>query len=154
MVKSDEFIANRIKWKAENYKLPSDHALYFDQLTDKQKGAYAGFLKTENIGIPVMIFVEPKNKNWTILGTRKILSNANGNTSSLLYDEIKDIKPHNIETLEKAKEAIDNNMPKSHWNELTLTDDKGSKRNIYATKGSDYFAMWNIIRMVRQLNLE
>ena len=152
MEKSDEYIARRLKWKAEKHSLPSEYSLYFEEFTDEQKEKYSGFLKDQNIGIPTLIFTERKSKNWTIIGTRKILWNGNGQSQSLSYSDIKQIKPHAFDNLEKVNEAINNSMPKSEWNKLTVTEKNGVERNIYANNGSDFFAMWNIIRMAWQLN--
>ena len=152
MEKSDEYIASRLKWKAEKNSLPTEYSLYFDELKDGQKEKYYEFLKDQNIGIPTLIFIERKSENWTILGTRKISWNGNGKSQSLSYSEIKQIKPHAFDNLEKVNEAINDSMPKSEWNELTLTDKNGVERNIYANNGSDFFAMWNVLRMAWQLN--
>ncbi len=153
MEKSDQYIAKRLKWKADKHDLPSEYSRYYEILSDGQKEQFSKFLKEQNIGIPTLVFTHPKNENWTILGTRKILWYGNGKSESLSYADIKEIKPHSFDSLKKAKEAIDNSMPKSEWNELTLTEKNDVKRNIYANKGQDFFAMWNIIRMAWQLNV-
>lgn len=153
MQKTDEYIASRLKWKAEQYKLPSQYSFYFENLTDEKKKYYSEFLIDKNVGIPTLIFTQPNSGKWTIIGTRKIIWGDNKQSESLIFSDIKEIRPHSLDSLEKMNQAINDSLPKAEWNELTLTQINDSKSNVYAHKGSDYFAMWNIIRMVWQLNL-
>ena len=153
MVKTDEYISSRLKWKAEQNNLPSEYSFYFEDLTDEKKKYYTSLLKDENIGIPTLVFTQPNSDKWTIIGTQKIVWGENQKSESLSFSAIKEIKPHSLDDLEKVKTAINDSLPKTEWNELTLIKENGKRMKVYTHKGSDFFAMWNIIRMLHQLNL-
>tara|TARA_R110002050_G_C8676994_1_gene492588 strand:+ start:59 stop:523 length:465 start_codon:yes stop_codon:yes gene_type:complete len=153
MKKTDEYILSRLKWKAEQYSLPTKYSFYFENIEDEKKAYFSESLNDQNIGIPTWIFTNPNNNKWTIIGTRKIMWSENGQSESLLFSNIKEIRPHSFDSMEKVNDAINDSLPKTEWNELTLTEKNNKKRTVYANNGSDFFAMWNIIRMVWQLNL-
>ncbi len=67
MVKTDEYIVGRLKWKAKQQDLPSKYSSYYDNLTNEKKEYYSKHLKDENIGIPTLIFTQPNNDKWTII---------------------------------------------------------------------------------------
>ena len=152
MQKTDEYIASRLTWKAKQYSLPTEYSIYFENLTQKKKDHYYEYIMDQNIGIPTLLFIQPNSTKWTIIGTRKIVWGENGQSESLLFSNIKEIKPHSLDSKEKFEKAVNGSLPKMEWNELTLTEINDKVSNVYAFKGSDYFAMWNIIRMVWQLN--
>jgi hypothetical protein len=152
MQKTDEYIESRLRWKAEKYNLPSQYSSFFENLSDKRKDHYSELLKELNVGIPTLIFTQPNSNKWTIIGTRKIAWGDDEKLDSLMFEYIKEIRPHSLNSFEKVKQATNNSLTKKEWNELTLTEKNGNKRNVYAYKGSDYFAMWNILLMVWKLN--
>lgn len=153
MEKTDEYIAKRLKWKAEQHRFPTQNSLFFENLTSDKKEHYSKLLKGLDFGIPVLIFTQPNNDNWTIIGTRKIFWGKDNESESLLLENIKEIKPHSFNEPKDAQNAIENSFVKSEWNELTLKDLNNTVCNVYANKGSDFFAMWSILRMVWQMNL-
>lgn len=154
MDKSNEYLADRIKWKANGLELPSEYSFYFENLTNDRKEYYSTRLKDKNIGIPTLIFTQPKSTKWTIIGTRKLVWGDNKQSCSILFSDIREIRPHSLDNLEKVKDAVNGPLPKMEWNQLTLTLENDEKRSIYSNKGQDFFAMWNILKMMRQLSLD
>ncbi len=153
MVKTDGYIAGRLKWKAEKNNLPSEFAFYFENLAGEKKAYYTALIKDKNIGIPTLVFTQPDSDKWTLIGTRKLVWGENQESESVSISAIKEIKAHGLDDLKKVKTAINGPLSKTEWNELTLIKGNNEKINVYAHKGADFFAMWNIIRMLWQLNL-
>ncbi|MCL5247467.1 hypothetical protein M4I21_16725 [Cellulophaga sp. 20_2_10] len=152
MQKTDEYIASRLVWKAEQYKLPTEYSFYFKNITQKKKDYYSEYIINQNIGIPTLLLTQPNSTKWTIIGTRKIVWGDTRKSESLLFSNIKKINTHSLNSKEEMEEVFNGALPKMEWNELTLTKKSDEKAIVYALKGSDFFAMWNIIRMVWQLN--
>ncbi|MCF8716439.1 hypothetical protein JM658_16550 [Joostella atrarenae] len=108
--------------------------------------------KNLNIGIPVLVFTQPNNDKWTIIGTRKIVWGEYDKFKSLLIETIKEMKPESLVKLNETGKATKESMKKAEWDELTITSLNSEKFIIPAFKGSDFFAMWNILLMSWQLN--
>lgn len=152
MQKTDEYIAKRLKWKAEKHSLPTEHSFLFESLPTENQKYYSELFENLNIGIPVLIFTQPNNDKWTIIGTRKIVWGEYDKFESLLIENIKEMKPESLVKLSESGKATKESMKKAEWDELTITNLNSEKFIIPAFKGSDFFAMWNILLMNRQLN--
>ncbi|RED42595.1 hypothetical protein DFQ10_1081 [Winogradskyella eximia] len=67
MQKTDEYIAKRLKWKAGKNSLPTQHSFLFESLPTENQKYYSELFKSQNIGIPVLVFTQPENDKWTII---------------------------------------------------------------------------------------
>ncbi|MDN3494251.1 hypothetical protein [Winogradskyella bathintestinalis] len=152
MQKTDEYIAKRLKWKAEKHSLPTQHSFLFESLPFENQKYYTELFKSQNIGIPVLVFTQPNNDKWTIIGTRKIVWGEYDKFQSLLIENIKEMKPESLVKLMETGKVTKESIKKADWDELTITNLNSEKFIIPAFKGSDFFAMWNILLMNRQLN--
>ena len=148
MVKTDEYIADRLKWKAKKTTCLQNMHSILKIWQGEKKAYYTALIKDKNIGIPTLVFTQPDSDKCTIIGTRKLVWGENQESESVSISAIKKIKAHGLDDLKKVKIAINGPLPKTEWNELALTKENNEKINVYAHKGVDFFAMWNIIRML------
>lgn len=72
MIKSDQYLQERVIWRAGQHKLPTANAIFFDELSQEQKRKYETLLRGTDIGIPALLFVG-KNNKWTIVGPERWL---------------------------------------------------------------------------------
>ncbi|EDM45733.1 hypothetical protein SCB49_07987 [unidentified eubacterium SCB49] len=154
MQKTDEYIAKRLKWKAGKHNLPTENSFLFDGLPTENQNHYSEFFKNLNIGIPVLLYTHPKNDKWTMIGTRKIVWGEYDEFESLPISEIKEMRPKSLMEISKTGKATKEQVKKSEWDELTITNLNSEQFIIQAFKGSDFFSMWNILLLNRQLNRE
>ena len=66
MQKTDEFIINRLTWKAEKFKLPTKSAFYFKDLSSDLQEYLSNQIDKETSGTPVLFFTKP-TKEWTLV---------------------------------------------------------------------------------------
>ncbi|ADY28798.1 hypothetical protein [Cellulophaga lytica] len=152
MQKTDEYIAKRLKWKAGKHSLPTQHSFLFESLPSENQKFYSELFKSQNIGIPVLVFTQPTNDKWTVFGTRKIVWGEYNNFESLLISDIKEMRPQSLVEISENEKVTREQVKKAEWDELTITNLNSEQFVIPAFKGSDFFAMWNILLMNWQLN--
>ena len=151
MTKTDSFIESRIKWKAGGYKLSSNLTVYYKDLSLSQKEFYDQQIKNLNIGIPVLLFTRKRDDSWTIIGTQKVAWYSAQKISSLDYLRFQFMATDDIYELKYNGKTELNPIKKLEWDELTVLDTENNKLKIPSYNGSDFFAMWNILRMVTNL---
>jgi len=151
MQKTDDFITNRLKWKAEKFGLPTRFAFYYDDLLSDIKNHLAQQIDKENCGTPVLFFTKP-TKEWTLVCSQQVICNDNAKIVSLNISDIKQILPTTFDPTLVGK-VIDINTlkKKSEWDTIKIIDKKGSSNIFYADKGGDLFALWNILLMAARL---
>jgi len=151
MTKTDSFIENRIKWKAGGYKLSSNLTVYYKDLSLSQKEFYDQQIKNLSIGTPVLLFTRKRDDSWTIIGTQKVAWYSTQKICSLDYLRFQFMATDDVyELIYNGKTEL-NPIKKLEWDELTVLDTENNKLKIPSYNGSDFFAMWNILRMVTNL---
>jgi hypothetical protein len=145
MQKDDEFIANRLIWKAGKYTLTEHFSLFFKGLTKETQQYLEARIDTTKSGIPVLFFTKPTNE-WTLICTRQVIGYNNHEIICIDLSNIKSVSQtafkrysNNKITYQQAK--------KSEWDEVEIEDRKGNKYVFHAYKGTDLFALWNILLM-------
>ncbi len=154
MSKSEEFIENRIKWRASKHDLPNKSVRLFENLTDETKAEYLTHFNEEDCGKIILLFTDSKN-NWTALGTKKIIGFDGTKFNSVKFDSIEDVDSKNRkEYFEKAEagETKLKKIKKRNESELLVTEFNGKETTFITKKGSDLFSLWNIMMMIEQLN--
>ena len=76
MEKSDDFIANRLLWKAEKYKLPTKSSFYYKDLSPDIQQYLNTYFDRSTSGQPVLFFTKP-TKEWTLICSRQVICNNN-----------------------------------------------------------------------------
>ena len=150
MQKTEEFIIKKLKWKAEKFGLPTEFAFCFDDLPSQTKNELANQIDKENCGTPVLFFTKP-TKEWTIICSQKVIFNDNTRIVSLNLSDIKQILPTAFDPTMIGK-SIDINTvkKKTEWDTIKIIDKQENSYILCADKGSDLFALWNILLMAKR----
>ena len=154
MHKTEDFIENRIKWRASKHDLPNKNVHLFENLTADKKAEYSTHFNENDCGKIILLFTDSK-KNWTAIGTKKIIGFDGTNYNSVELNSIKDVDSKNRkEYFEKAEtgETKLKKIKKRNESELLITDFNGKETIFITKKGSDLFSLWNIMMMIKQLN--
>lgn len=148
MEKTDDYIRNRLLWKAGKHNLPTSSSFYFSDVAQNIKD-YLAIHIDDSSGIPVLFFTK-STKEWTLICTREVICNNNQTIFRLVIADINRFKPT---TLESLKGRID---PKAHnkfeWHEVTIFDKQEKRHVLHADKGADLFALWNILLMAVRMS--
>lgn len=153
MQKTEEFIENRIKWRASQHDLPNKSILLFENFTAETKARYLTHFNEEDCGKIILLFTDSKN-NWTALGTKKIIGFDGTKFNSVELDSIEDVDSKNRkEYFEKAEagETTLKKIKKRNESELLTTEFNGKETIFITKKGSDLFSLWNIMIMITRL---
>ena len=145
MQKTDEFIINRLTWKAKKYKLPTKFTFFFTDLSPSLQEYLNKQLDKEKSGTPVLFFTKP-TKEWTLVCTRQVICNDNEKIFGLNFSDIKNFRPTAFEKYSDNKIKLQD-AKKTEWNEVTVIDKANNKHILHADKGKDLFALWNILSM-------
>jgi hypothetical protein len=142
--KTDEYISRRITWKAAQHALPSDFSFFYTTLPIEVKEYLSTQIVTDHAEIPVIFFTKP-SQEWTLLSTRQLYGrNSNGDIYGI---KLADIKHFTSKKFVSEKEKFSTSLKKNEWHELLITDKNGQVITFHAHKGSDLFALWNILLM-------
>lgn len=151
MQKTEDFIVNRLKWKADKFGLPTEFAFYFNDLSKEIKKHLVSQIDKVNCGTPVLFFTKPTNE-WTLVCTRQVICCDNKKLVSLSISKIKQILPTAFD-INLIGQPIDIKTvkKKSEWDTIQIVDKQDGSTIFYANKGKDLIALWNILLMVKQL---
>ncbi|MET6997653.1 hypothetical protein [Chitinophaga defluvii] len=147
--KTDDFIRNRLIWKAKKYGLPSAYSLFYDDLPLELKENLAKHVTIALTGTPVLFFTKP-TKEWTLVCTRQLIGYNNHELYSVPLKTIGHITSRIVaEVSEKRIDLLNGkNIRKSEWEELIVRDIDDNVFLFHAYKGADLFALWNVVLMV------
>lgn len=156
MEKGNEYIAKRIKWKADKYSLPTEFSFFFNELSSDKISSYKQLLEGRDIGFPVLFF-QATNNRWTILGTQKIVWDDGLKVNDLSLENIEIVTSGSLDRHRKLGQSNlkvfkTNDLKKAEMEDLAIYDSDGNLYNLYAWKGSDLFSLWNILLMAIKLN--
>ncbi len=151
MKKSDDFIADRLMWKALKHNLPTKFSSYHRDCSPAIQQYLASFLGEENSGLPVLYFTKPTGE-WTLVCTREVICNSNPGIIRVAVDSIQKFYPAAVGELRSGQSVNADEVKKAEWDELIIVDRSGNKYKLHTNKGADFFALWNILLMVVRLN--
>ncbi|MEM6894613.1 MAG: hypothetical protein AAF554_13055 [Bacteroidota bacterium] len=154
MQKTEEFIKNRIKWRASKHDLPNKSVHLFEDLTADKKAEYLTNFNENDYGKIIFLFTDSK-KYWTAIGTKKIIGFDGTNYNSVELNSVKDVDSKNRkEYFEKAEQGETKlkKIKKRNERELLVTEFNGNETIFITKKGSDLFSLWNIMLMITRLN--
>ncbi|SEO92767.1 hypothetical protein SAMN05192574_11685 [Mucilaginibacter gossypiicola] len=144
MKKTDEYMLNRIKWKAGRhgiYKRSNGYTFFFDELPESIKGHLKTDLKEYLSGIPVIFFSKPSNQ-WTLLCTKCVVGYSGERVFCIDFEDIFEIETYPFWITKKSK--LD-------WDELTISDKKSNRYVFHTYDGYDHNLLHNILLMCCQL---
>lgn len=146
--KTDEYIKNRLIWKAKQYSLSSEFVIFHDDLSLELATSLSKHINTGLSGIPVLLFTNP-DKAWTLLCTRQVIGFDNHHIYSVHFNEIECVISKKLQELSGIERPLSmNEIEKDEWTKLLVKTKEGKDFLFHANKGSDFFALWNIVLMV------
>jgi hypothetical protein len=145
MQKADDFIAKRLTWKAGKYKLPTNFAFFFEDLTSTLREYLSSQLDTETSGAPILFFTKP-TKEWTLVCTKQVVCNNNEKIFKVNLCDIVSLRPAAFEKFAANKISLQE-AKKAEWDEIAAIDNQNNKHILHADKGSDLFTLCNILLM-------
>lgn len=146
MKKTDDFIANRIIWKAGHYKLSPTSTSFFKDLSFEIQQYLTNHLDNSS-GIPILFFTKPTNE-WTLLCTKQVICNDNKIIFLLDISQINQLRPTLFDSISNEKSLNLQDSLKTGWHQVTVLGNKNDCYILHADKGSDLFALWNILLML------
>lgn len=148
LIKTDEYISNKLIWSAKRNLLPSEYSFFYNDLPHEQQKHLSAYADPELVGIPVLLFTNP-GKEWTLICTKQLVGFDNHNFYSLPFKEVVHVTPSTMVGLTDARQRLESvkQIGKREWDQLVLTDKNGRNFLFHANKGADFFAMWNILLM-------
>ena len=150
MHKTDDFIINRLMWKARKNNLPSSSSFFYNDLApDVQQYLKIHFDEAMS-GQPVLFFTKP-TKEWTLVCSRQIVCNDNKQVFKINIQDIEKFKPTVFDNASKGQVIDLNGNKKSEWHQVTVVDKENNSYILHADKGSDLFALWSILLMAARL---
>jgi hypothetical protein len=152
MPKSDEFILNRLRWKARKYNLPTENSIFFNDLSSSVQAYLNSLRNITASGIPGLFFTKP-TKEWTLVCTKQIICYDNNNIISINLSDIDKISSTVFDPAIKIPwSELSKMKTKSEWDTIKVTTNNGFFYVLHANKGSDLFALWNILLMMARLD--
>lgn len=152
MQKTEEFILNRLLWKARKYDLPQEFSFFFNDLPTNVQIHLNSQRNITESGIPVLFFTKP-TKEWTLVCTKQVIYHDNNNTTSIYLRDIDKISSTVFDPSLRYQGADIRKMKtKSEWDTIKVTTKQEDLYILHATKGAELFALWNILLMAVNLN--
>jgi len=148
--KSESFIENRIKWKASQYNLPNERVFLFEGLDKQKRAQYMRQISREKTGKIVLLFTDSED-NWTAVGTKMIIGYDGERMNSISLDEIQRSTSKSFYELKFMVPKSQKRIQKELECELLIIDKRGNKKVFITDKGSDFFALFNIVLMLSRL---
>jgi hypothetical protein len=153
MKKTDDFIENKLIWKAKQYKLPTAFAFYFKDLSNVVQASFLCQIDIVASGKPVLLFTR-RTEEWTLICTRQVFCRDKNGIASLNFGDIKQIFSAEIGPTLKYKSAdLKSIKPKAEWSEIAIIDRNDRSHAFYANSGSDLFSLRNILLIAKRLSL-
>ncbi len=152
MIRTDEFLKQKIGWKAARHGFPTATALYYTDLPADTRLSLEGHIDRASSGLPVLFF-RTTTGAWTLVCTRQVISFDHEATTVCNLSAIATLRPAVLDKASKAPLLVykEGNHDKRTWNELVATDKQGNKYILRTSPGADLFALWNILLMTTRL---
>eukprot|EP00237_Pycnococcus_provasolii_P002636 CAMPEP_0119206522 /NCGR_PEP_ID=MMETSP1316-20130426/40430_1 /TAXON_ID=41880 /ORGANISM="Pycnococcus provasolii, Strain RCC2336" /LENGTH=157 /DNA_ID=CAMNT_0007202923 /DNA_START=1085 /DNA_END=1555 /DNA_ORIENTATION=+ len=152
MEKSDEFIKGRIIWKAEQYNCPSETVLLFEDISENHQAKGLSSIDTSQVGTPVLLF-NGENGTWTLICTKGFVFESNGIVNSIEFSEIRNhaIGDDPFDKLLKNTSKRTKKFDKREQHKILIENRDDEILEINAKKGSDIFALYNLLLMMLNL---
>lgn len=156
MKHSEEYIENRIMWRAKRNGLPKKNTHFFNELHPDKRRKFESILESEPIGTPVLVF-RTKNNLWTIFGTQKMVSVSYSSFHSIEYAQIVnstigDDPFGQFSSKKPTKLSLFLFRLKKFKQDRILVTEKGGKViTLHGPKGAEIYDMYNIMLMLQRM---
>lgn len=146
-----EFIENRIKRRASLNNLPNRRVFLFENLDVKTRAKYLSQINLQDTGKIVLLFTDRK-RNWTAVGTKMIVSYDGEQVNSVALINIKDWDAKRYYELGLLSSNKRKRYRRSRECELLIFDKDDTKTTFITRRGSDFWALANIVLMLIRLH--
>lgn len=130
--KTDNFPEERIRWQGAKHNLPQEKTVFWEEAPEALR-----IECEENIDNPVLLSWHDAEK-YTVVGTRIVFGKLNGMAREVGIESIRQI---NSTELGRRVRKGDRSL-------LDIVDPDGNTLQFRTEKGSEYFAVWNVILML------
>ena len=154
MEKSDDFLKDRIVWRAKQHNCPSKSVQLFESVEESNKKEIQDIIDVNGLGLPVLYFLG-KNGKWTLVSTKGLVFKSEENIDSIKYD---DVKGHTIgddpfNHFSDNKGLVKKGFKKSEQDTILVKTKSSSEiLSIKAKKGTDTFTLYNIFLMILRMS--
>lgn len=152
---TNEYLENRIRWRAKKNDILCSKVLFFEELNKEVKERVNALLKQQNIGIPVLFF-KGKSNNWTVIGTQKIACGNDVFADSIAYKDINRWTPFDY-PLNEPKTIVERLKARyfgylKRLQHKIIMEEKGGRLLIfYGPRGWKLYNIPNITLMMERL---
>ncbi|MEX6690871.1 hypothetical protein QTN47_25405 [Danxiaibacter flavus] len=150
MDKTDEYIIDRLTWKAKRYNLPTSSSFFYNDLSPDVQQYLKIYTDEATCGQPVLFFTKSTNE-WTLVCSRQIICNDNKQVFRINIQDIDKFKPTVFNNASTGQVIDIKENRKSEWHQVTVVDKQNNSYILHADKGNDLFALWNILLMAARL---
>ncbi|BDD03905.1 hypothetical protein [Aureibacter tunicatorum] len=150
MRNSEEYIENRLKWRAGKNGLPSANSYFFDEIDTNEKLKFHEILQSFDIGKPVLLF-KGENNTWTIIGTKMIASGKDSSFEAIEHSEIDTYTVGEDPMGIFSEPAKMKDFDKAKQHQIIMKAKEGRILTIHGQRGSELYAMLNIILMIDRI---
>ena len=135
MAKSDNFIEDRIRWRAEQYNLKASATMFWEDTPLNYKASIP-----EELGIPVILSVEDVD-NYIAVCTRGAFCKNGGEDFIFLHSQVSDFNGQ-----------IAKGSAKSELDYLNVSIEDNRDIMVKTEKGEPLSMVWNILRMLQRMS--
>ncbi len=147
---SEEYIENRLNWRARKNGFPKTNSLFFKDLSLTERSRFKIAMESSVIGNPVLLFLG-ENGSWTIFGTIKIISGIGFSFDSIEYSKI-DRHTIGCDPLGAfAKPEVDKKFLKIEQQQILIREKGGRMLTLNGPKGKEFYSMYNILLMLLRM---
>lgn len=131
-------------------------AHFFDDLSYEEKQKFTSILEVQPIGKPVILF-RGKNKHWTVLGTKMIVSGTDSAFNSVEYSKITDSTIGDDPFGKFSSKAPSKfsfflfRLRKFKQDKILVMEEGGRMITLHGPKGERTDAMYNLLLMLERM---
>ena len=135
----DDFITDRILWRASKHGLPAHETFRFSEAPTPLQSVVEQCSLALPVGNRVLIFGTSPLR-WTLLGTRSAISVFDNGTQTCVYSETEEFS------------ACQPLVTKHEMEFLQVTMRDSTLVKLWGPPGRQFFAMWNIVLGLARLH--
>jgi hypothetical protein len=145
---ADEWIEDRVKWKASAFTYRRSDILFFAGHDDDTRTALRHVAADRSVGLPIMAF-RRSDELWTLLGSEKLVWARNGQIHEVLLDAVKWAdSPGMLDTMRQEVDALAADRHKFECETLRVTDNRGFEFMVWTAPGGGCLVLWNVLLML------
>ena len=148
----DDWIENRIRFKAGKHKLPSGITQFFDSFDASARETISHQLNDSH-GIPVLVAYDSPER-WAVITTRHFVGFADAQLLTCAHSNINAITSRDYPPADWRERGIPHSelgSLKGQWEYLRITTNDNATLDYWVPPGGEAFAFWNILLMLSRM---